>query len=767
MRRFWMVLSLAFAATVVTAQAASAAEPVATIDDIAVAEDAGPAVVRVQLDKPAPRRTTVTWETANGTARAGADYAAKTGTVVFEEGDRSRSISITLNDDSLDEGAERFRILLASSRASLPDDVVAVTITDDDPMPSVRAGSVTVTEGARGTTTDADVTVKLSKVSGRDVRVDWRVVNGSATAGADATGAGTARIPAGATQVSVLAEVVGDDVAEGDEVAVVSLRDPTNARLGQAGSLAIDDDDDPATSTDLQLKLAHGKAVSKRFDNLDGDGVTLLGGTVTTTSANGTVYSLKVAKGALFKPVTITMTPWLDVEGVSVSGGRLAGVDLKPSGTEFLKPARLTITPPDGNPVEVESFSYEGAGREAHRYPVALDHTGVAFDLMHFTGVGGYMGDNISIPVEPAPPSDPAQAIAAEIQRIIAEERARALRNEEGDPEWADKIKALMQSYYDNVVLPLLSGIRTDCTSAKRDNAKVLGWARNAALLFSDTAFVDEAANVLDAVADGSENCLEEAMKPCVDQEDAAQMAEIIRAWRHVKLFGRPDPDPSPFAESRKCKDMLVGTVTVTYDKVLDVNGFRTEEQYTLTLQPRLLPDGFGGWYDDGSGGWTLAGGLTLEDHRAQGGSCGTEHEHVYSGDGPFYAGSHPDPLDDSDQGNGKIGLYPFLPQYDFNYGVPTLTGEVVGDSSDTFHDTDGSGGCTDRTSESTHWVQLPSCLPGSPGVKGTITDDDQKGRGVAFNCTITKSKGENYHPTADEASEHWTVVGTLWPMKP
>lgn len=747
-----------------TAQAAHAANPALTVRDVTVAENVGSrrAVVTLRLDRAASRRTPVRWATGNGTAKAGKDYVAASGTAVFTAGQRVRTISIALRNDGLDEAAERLWVTFASTRARVPDRMAAVRITDDDPVPTVRAGAVRVVEGGPGTQRSAVVPLRLSRASGRSVRVTWAVAHDTARAGIDVRGAGTATIPAGKVVVNVTAKVIGDAVAEGDEVASVTLSKPINARIGTRGRVAIDDDDDPATSTDLQVQLAASRAVSKTFSAVADDGATLLGGTLQTTAPDGTLYRLTVPDGALLAATTITMTPWLDVEGISVSGGRLAGVDLKPSGTEFLLPALLEIIPPAaaGKAIETASFSYAGNGKQAHRFPLNRDMTKLAMDVLHFSGVGTYFGDNISIPVEPAPPSDPAQSLAAEIQHILGEERARQLRGEEPNPEVWKQIEALMGSFYTHVVFPLLAGIRSDCDLAKANNATVLGWVRQVQLLFGDTALAAEQANALDAVGDGAENCLAEAIKPCVDKSDAKQMTDIFARWRIVLLLGRTVPDPDPLDPSRECKDLLVGTITVTYDKVLQVNGFRTEESYTLTLTPRLHDKGTGYLYDDGRGGWSLTGGQTLYDQRS-GAVCTTKHEYVYGGSGTNYEGAHHPQLDSQiDQGRGKIELEGFHRSFDFST-PPTVRAEVVGTSNRTFYQAEN-GACTSRKDDAAKWLSLPTCPLPSGGVVGGIATDSTKGRGVSFACT----KNIDNSADGDIDTVKVQVNGSLWPVR-
>ena len=104
----------------------------------AEADEAAGATMRfaVTLDRTAARTVTVDWTTADGTARAGADYAAAEGTLTFAPGERSKTVAVTVFDDSVDDGGETFGLLLSNpSGARLADAEGIGTIHNADPLP--------------------------------------------------------------------------------------------------------------------------------------------------------------------------------------------------------------------------------------------------------------------------------------------------------------------------------------------------------------------------------------------------------------------------------------------------------------------------------------------------------------------------------------------------------------------------------------------------------------------------------------------------------
>lgn len=93
--------------------------------------------VDLVLDRPAPTKIEVAYATADGTARAGSDYQAVSGTVTFRSGDTLRRIAIPWLGDTIAEGDERFFLELSTSSdgATVVDPRPAVTVVDDDACP--------------------------------------------------------------------------------------------------------------------------------------------------------------------------------------------------------------------------------------------------------------------------------------------------------------------------------------------------------------------------------------------------------------------------------------------------------------------------------------------------------------------------------------------------------------------------------------------------------------------------------------------------------
>ena len=94
-----------------------AAVPTLSIDDVTVTEgNAGTtaAVVTARLSQPSAQPVTASFATANGTATAGSDYQAATGTVTFPAGTVSRTIGVNVIGDAAVEPDETFVLNLTA-----------------------------------------------------------------------------------------------------------------------------------------------------------------------------------------------------------------------------------------------------------------------------------------------------------------------------------------------------------------------------------------------------------------------------------------------------------------------------------------------------------------------------------------------------------------------------------------------------------------------------------------------------------------------------
>ena len=158
--------------------------PTLSIDDVTVTEgDSGTSTPPSRSRLRGQRQdVTVDYATADGTRHRPADYAAASGTLTFTPGQTTKTVTVPVNGDLLDEANETFFVNLSNpSNATIADGQGLGTITDDDPLPTVSIDDVTVTEGNSGTV-DATFTVTPRRPAAGAVTVDYATADGTATA---------------------------------------------------------------------------------------------------------------------------------------------------------------------------------------------------------------------------------------------------------------------------------------------------------------------------------------------------------------------------------------------------------------------------------------------------------------------------------------------------------------------------------------------------------------------------------------------------------
>ena len=171
---------------------------------------------------------TVSWATSDGSAIAGEDYRAGSGTMVFNPTLIDCVQVVIVNDRELEDSPEIFYVNLT---AEDPGEVEAnpsrltVEIYEEDRARVRLHGPAGVAEGGR-----ARFEVSLVPTAPFDVRVRYETVDGTATAGADFTATsgtltfpGTSTFNSGGTRLSFEVPILPDAVRDPDETFEVQL----------------------------------------------------------------------------------------------------------------------------------------------------------------------------------------------------------------------------------------------------------------------------------------------------------------------------------------------------------------------------------------------------------------------------------------------------------------------------------------------------------------------------------------------------------------
>ncbi|MEK7465232.1 MAG: Calx-beta domain-containing protein [Patescibacteria group bacterium] len=209
--------------------------------------------------------TTVAYATANGTATAGSDYTAATGTLTFSPGQTSQSINVTIIGDIHYESDETFAVTLSSpSGITIAQGTATGTIVNDDSQPSLAINDVVATTEGNSGTSQMTFTVTLSGTTSGTTTVAFTTVDGTATvANNDYTAnSGTLTFSSGQTTKTIDVTIAGDTTYEADEVFNVVLSNPSGAVLGDDTGLGTITNDDTAPTIQFGVQSSNGRESS-------------------------------------------------------------------------------------------------------------------------------------------------------------------------------------------------------------------------------------------------------------------------------------------------------------------------------------------------------------------------------------------------------------------------------------------------------------------------------------------------------------------------
>ncbi len=209
---------------------------------------------------------TVDYATADGGAQpatAGADYVATLGTLSFPAATRSRTFTVTVNGDLIDEPAETLLVSLSNSSGPAILDGDAVGTINDNDTATVTINNISVAEGNSGTT-DAVFTISLNAPYYRDFTLNWTTAAGTvnpATEGVDyLAAAGTVTFTAGTTTRTVAVPVVADVLDEPNETFAVVLSSSTGPAISDSRGDATITDDDVVTIDVADVSVVEGNS---------------------------------------------------------------------------------------------------------------------------------------------------------------------------------------------------------------------------------------------------------------------------------------------------------------------------------------------------------------------------------------------------------------------------------------------------------------------------------------------------------------------------
>src|SRR4051794_5851733 len=267
----------------------------------------------------------VDYATNGTTGLADIDFAAVADTLDFDPGDTTQSFTVSTLGDSLHEGDETFGVTLSNALPAgtvIDTGTANVTITDDDPVPTVSVGGGSV---GGGTIT---YVIELTNPTTTDVTVTYVIVDSSG----NQVGTGTATIPAGSTSTAVQAPATGSgpyditisnatggtiDPAHSSSTTPGQQQDPTisvgpstggtGGTAGAGSGSGSTGSTGSSTTFDVTISQPTDHPVTVDYEIHDGNGNTIGSGTVTIPAGETTVTVTAPVPAGTTGPVTVIL----------------------------------------------------------------------------------------------------------------------------------------------------------------------------------------------------------------------------------------------------------------------------------------------------------------------------------------------------------------------------------------------------------------------------------------------------------------------------
>jgi|GEM_PF-1296487 len=184
--------------------------------------------VTIDLSAASGLSITVDLSVLGTSTAAGTDYGiSSTGTITFNAGDTTKTITITPVQDTIDESNETVNLSIASpTNASLGTNTThSLTIIDDDITISLASSGSTNAED----TGTVNVQLNSSKAAASNIQVNY-TVSGTGGSGSDFDAlSGNATILSGTSSINIPVNLINDIIDENNETVIITLNNTTSS----------------------------------------------------------------------------------------------------------------------------------------------------------------------------------------------------------------------------------------------------------------------------------------------------------------------------------------------------------------------------------------------------------------------------------------------------------------------------------------------------------------------------------------------------------
>jgi hypothetical protein len=298
------------------------------------------------------------------------------------------------------------------------------------------------------------------------------------------------------------------------------------------------------------------------------------GGTITTTGADGTIFTFTLPPNALLSDEEISMTPVSALNDLPSGGTFVAGVEFEPEGLILMQPGTLTIAPKTAPPAsELLAYGYQSGGGDFHLEPTAKGSP-LTFGVRHFSGYGSVYGD-----------------ILNELTSVAMSNAIDSLSNAVAacglNPICQGNV---MQEFYDQVLVP------TDSAAVGNDAyfAQAIGYTAVWLASFKNTTiasalfqslFQSEIDSAFSAMLSVMINYFDRGYKECTTTRtnatvDLVHMLTVIELSSWFKIQGITTQIPNAVQKVEAC---IAGPLEFSFDSTIAGSSAITDAEITLT----------------------------------------------------------------------------------------------------------------------------------------------------------------------------------------
>ncbi len=264
------------------------------------------------------------------------------------------------------------------------------------------------------------------------------------------------------------------------------------------------------------------------------------GGTLTTTGADGSRFTLEIPPKAMVETIEVGMTPITAMDGLPWKSGPVAAVQLEPDGQTFYDYVTLTIEPA-GNVPEDQLIPIGASGPDHELYMPAVDPKSrtLKLKLLHFSSAGATKG--LLADIEPWRQRLGGD-VEARLQSIVAAEMGRERQAVlMGQPTTIDPNfwPEIIQRWKQYVLEPRLAAAGESCAAGRLALQTVIDMERQSELGGWDFS---PGVNLSDLILTVGKVCLQEEYELCRDQHIIHRIIPVVLGIaRQNELLGVHD----------------------------------------------------------------------------------------------------------------------------------------------------------------------------------------------------------------------------------